>query len=144
MRPRGDELVHSARWTLEQVIGPAVTDPLVASYLRAVEALLEQAEIRFREEWPTLLDELDDLRRLLPELTGYSADLDRAVATALDSDSNVDPRTTNLELLERHVACLRVPVVNATRAGLSAVDGYLARQAARTERCVPETGRPGF
>ena len=44
MRPRGDELLRSAQWTIEELVAPAVSDPLAASYLRAVVALLEQAE----------------------------------------------------------------------------------------------------
>jgi len=137
-------LLRSVRWTLEHVIAPTLADPLASSYLRAIEALLEQAETRFREEWSTLLDELEDLRQLLPSLTGHSAELDRAVTTALDGDDEIDLRSTNLELLEGRVAQLRVPIVVAAQAGLATVDGYLSRQVARTERCMPETGRTGF
>ena len=144
MRPRGDELLRSARWTLEHLVAPTVTDPLARSYLRAVDSLLEQVEIRFREEWPVLLEELDDLRRLLPALLGHAPELDRAVATALDHAEGGVARGEDLPAVEERVDRLRLPVQMACELGLHQVDGYLSRQVDRIQRCFPESRRPGF
>lgn len=144
MRPRGDELIRSARWTLEQYVQPAVDDPLAASYLRAVLAVLFQAETRAGLEWPTLTEELDELRALLPRLgdgAGGDAGLRASVDAALAADEAFDPSGAELASLAAHVAAMRAPVGVAVQQPDASSDPkvrrYLVNQLARDARCVP-------
>ena len=149
MRPRGDELIASARWTLEEYVQPILADPLAASYLRAVIALLFQAEARAAVEWPVLLEELEDLRSILPGLRDRADDrLGTAIDQALDAGGGFDVSKADLAALTDHVMTLREPVGVAVRETLEGpsveVRGYLVRQLEREARCVPPLRGPMF
>jgi hypothetical protein len=144
MRPRGDELLRSARWTLEEQVAPTVSDPLAASYLRAVVSLLEQAEYRAAMEWPTLLSEYDDLRSVLAALTGTSAQLDEEIESALGSLSSENPHHWDLAELEAQVCRLRRPIIRALGMGLPAARAYVSGEVHRALRGTTAVEGRGF
>ena len=112
-------------------------------------ALLFQAEARAAVEWPVLLDELEDLRSILPGLRDRADDrLGTAIDQALDAGGGFDVSKADLAALTDHVMTLREPVgvaVRETLEGPSAeVRGYLVRQLEREARCVPPLRGPMF
>jgi hypothetical protein len=144
MRPRGDELLRSAQWTLEELVAPTVSDPLVASYLRAVVSLLQQAESRAATEWPTLLSEYDDLRSVLAALTGTSPELDEEIGSVLGSLFNENPHLWDLAKLEAQVCRLRRPITTALGIGHPAARAYVSREAQRVLRSTTAVEGRGF
>jgi hypothetical protein len=144
MRPRGDELLRSAQWTLEEKVVPALNDPLAVSYLRAVLSLLEQAECRASTEWPTLVSEYDDLRSVLDALTGTDPELDEEIESVLGALSGVNPHQCNLAELEAEVSRLRRPIIRALALGLPAARAYVSREVLRALRSTAVPRGQGF
>jgi hypothetical protein len=144
MRPRGDELLRSAQWTLEELVAPTVSDPLVVSYLRAVVSLLEQAQSRAATEWPTLLREYDDLRSVLADLSGTSPELDEEIRSVLGSLSSKNPHHWELAELEAQVCRLRRPITTALGMGHPVARAYVSREAHRTLRSTTAVEGRGF
>jgi hypothetical protein len=140
MRPLGDDLIRSARWSLEQYVQPAVQDPIAASYLRAVLTLLAEAEVRSQLEWAVLCEERDELMAILPLLGEPVDEGSSALAPALDS------APASLDALASLVARLRDPVARLVRSGQPVPDtvkDYLSHQVERYIRCSATTG-PAF
>ena len=146
MRPRGDELIRSARWTLEHEVEPHVDDALALSYLRSVRAVLFQAEERSRVEWPLLAQERADLRALLAVLRSAAPP---ALADALDRAEAADrePEPDDLPSLADRVARIReaasVAVVELEQIPAE-LRQYLSRQIARDLACLPPSDGPRF
>ena len=126
MRPLGDELIRSARWSLEQFVQPVVDDPLAASYLRAVLGLLKEAEVRSQFEWATLLEEQEELACLHP-----------------DDNGPLLPPPSSLSGLATRVEALRQPIADLVRSGRPLppdVLVFLSHQLERDERCSANEG----
>ncbi len=137
MRPLGDDLIRSAKWTLEQYVQPVVQDPVAASYLRAVVGLLAEAEVRSQLEWASLCEERDELTALAPIL----AESGQAGLPSLGESIHAAPGS--LDVLASVVAQLREPVAHLVRSGLpipAAVKDYLSHQVERYIRCSAATG----
>jgi hypothetical protein len=126
MRPLGDELIRSARWSLEQFVQPVVDDPLAASYLRAVLGLLKEAEVRSQFEWATLLEEQEELAELQPH-----------------NREPLLPPPSSLSGLATRVEALRQPIADLVRSGRPLppdVLVFLSHQLERDERCSANEG----
>ncbi len=141
MRPLGDDLIRSARWTLEQYVQPVVQDPVAASYLRAIVALLAEAEVRSRFEWAVLCEERDELIAL----NALLGDPVQADLRGLENASDWTP--ASLGDLASTVARLREPVARAIRDGEpapAALKDYLSHQVERYLRCSADPVGPAF